>query len=74
MKDNRKASFSPKMWMKLMPIVMRYKRQLIIIIVSNMLLAGIDLIIPLLQSRAVDEFIMKGTTAGFGAVLYPACG
>jgi len=73
MQNNQKASFSPKMWMKLMPIVMRYKRPLIVIIVSNMLLAVIDLIIPLLQSRAVDDFIMKGTTAGFGGFIWQYC-
>ncbi len=62
----KKASFSLIPWKQLMPIVMRYKRQLIIVIVSNMLLAVIDLLFPLLQSRAVDDFIIRGSLVGFG--------
>lgn len=33
---------------------------------SNLLLAVADFYIPLLQSRVVDQFILTGTTAGFG--------
>ncbi|MBQ8619483.1 MAG: ABC transporter ATP-binding protein [Clostridia bacterium] len=65
----KKASFSLIPWKQLMPIVMRYKRQLIIVIVSNMLLAIIDLLFPLLQSRAVDDFIVRGTLDGFSGFL-----
>lgn len=57
------------LWKQLMPIVMRYKGQMAVIIVTNVLLAVIDLLFPLLQSRAVDNFITAGTTAGFGGFL-----
>jgi len=69
MQSNPKAAFSLATWKRLMPIVLRYRRQLAVAIATNMALAGIDLIIPLLQSRAVDDFIMKNTTAGFGGFL-----
>ncbi|MDO4741535.1 MAG: ABC transporter transmembrane domain-containing protein, partial [Eubacteriales bacterium] len=69
MSGNNKASFSLKTWKQVMPIVLRHKGHVAIAIVTNMALAGIDLIIPLLQSRAVDDFIMQNTTAGFGGFL-----
>jgi len=67
--SEKKASFSLIPWKQLMPIVLRYKWKIVAIIVSNVLLAVIDLLFPLLQSRAVDDFIMKGTLDGFGGFL-----
>ena len=69
MQSNQKASFSLKPWKQLMPIVLRYKKHVLTAIVTNMALAIVDVIIPVLQSRAVDDFIMKNTTAGFGGFL-----
>ncbi|MGN0775349.1 MAG: ABC transporter ATP-binding protein [Candidatus Ventricola sp.] len=69
MSEQRKASFSLASWRQLLPVLRRYKWPMVVIIVSNMLLAVIDLLFPLLQSRAVDDFIMKGTLAGFGGFL-----
>ena len=69
MSEKKKASFSIAPWKVLLPIILRYKFQLLAIIVSNMLLAGIDVLFPLLQSRAVDEFILKGMLDGFGGFL-----
>lgn len=66
--SERKA-FSLAPWKQMLPIVMRYKRPLAVIIVSNVLLAIIDLLYPLLQSRAVDRFIVAGTLEGFGGFL-----
>ncbi|MBQ7826579.1 MAG: hypothetical protein IJ337_09605, partial [Clostridia bacterium] len=63
-KEQKKASFSLAPWKLLMPIVLRYKRQLAVVIISNVLLAIIDILFPLLQSRAVDQFILAGTTQG----------
>ena len=65
----KKAAFSPLPWKQLLPIILRYKVWLAVVIVSNMLLAVIDILFPLLQSRAVDEFIVRGTTEGFGGFL-----
>lgn len=64
-----KKKISLAQWKQLLPIVMRYKWPLVTIIVTNVLLAVIDLLYPLLQSRAVDRFIVTGTLAGFGGFL-----
>ena len=69
MSEQKKASFSLVPWKQLLPIVLRYRRPLVVIIVTNMLLAIIDLLYPLLQSRAVDRFIVAGTLQGFGGYL-----
>ncbi len=69
MSEQKKASFSLAPWKQLLPIVLRYRRPLVVIIVTNMLLAIIDLLYPLLQSRAVDRFIVAGTLQGFGGYL-----
>lgn len=69
MNEKKNASFSLVPWKRLLPIILKYKVQLIVIIASNMLLAGIDILFPLLQSRAVDDFILSGTLSGFGGFL-----
>ena len=69
MSEQKKASFSLVPWKQLLPIVMRYKWPLVVVIVTNILLAIIDLLYPLLQSRAVDRFIVAGTLQGFGGYL-----
>ena len=69
MSEKKKATFSLAPWKVLLPIILRYKFQLVAIIVSNMLLAGIDVLFPLLQSRAVDDFILTGSFDGFGGFL-----
>ena len=69
MSEQKKASFSLVPWKQLLPIVMRYKWSIVVIIVTNVLLAIIDLLYPLLQSRAVDRFIVAGTLEGFGGSL-----
>ncbi|MBQ7886156.1 MAG: ABC transporter ATP-binding protein [Clostridia bacterium] len=69
MSEKKKASFSLAPWKQLMPVVLRYKWQLLLVIVSNIALAMVDLIIPLLQSYAVDAFIESGTLDGFGGFL-----
>ena len=69
MSEQKKASFSLAPWKQLLPIVMRYRWPLVVIIVTNVLLAIIDLLYPLLQSRAVDRFIVAGTLEGFGGYL-----
>lgn len=69
MSENKKASFSWAPWKRILPIILRYKGQLLVVIISNMLLAGIDVLFPLLQSRAVDAFILTGSLDGFGSFL-----
>ena len=69
MSKDKKAAFSWAPWKRLLPIILRYKVQLLVVIISNMLLAGIDVLFPLLQSQAVDEFVLTGTLNGFGGFL-----
>lgn len=58
--------FSIKVWAKMLPFFRRYRRQFIISIVMNVLLAGVDVIVPLFQSFAIDHFIVPGTKNGIG--------
>lgn len=58
--------FSIKVWGKMLPFFHRYRRQFIITITMNVLLAGVDLLVPLLQSFAIDRFIVPGTLKGIG--------
>ena len=61
--DKRQTAFSLKPFLRLLPIVRRHGATLALAIVTNVLLALVDLCIPLLQSRAVDDFIVRGTLA-----------
>ncbi len=67
--SEKQASFSLTPFRQLMPVIRRHGWPLFLAIATNVLLAGIDLIIPLLQSRAVDRFILNGTLEGFGGYL-----
>ena len=64
--DKKQTAFSLKPFWRLLPIVRRHGAALALAIVTNVLLALVDLCIPLLQSRAVDDFIVRGTLAGLG--------
>ena len=67
--DKRQTAFSLKPFLRLLPIVRRHGAALALAIVTNVLLALVDLCIPLLQSRAVDDFIVRGTLAGLGGFI-----
>lgn len=66
--------FSIKVWAKMLPFFRRYRRQFIITIVMNVLLAGVDVLVPLFQSFAIDRFIVPGTLTGIGpfSIIYVA--
>lgn len=66
--------FSIKVWAKMLPFFRKYRRQFITTIVMNVLLAGVDVVVPLFQSFAIDRFIVGGTLNGIGtfAGLYVA--
>lgn len=66
--------FSIKVWAKMLPFFRKYRRQFIITIVMNVLLAGVDVLVPLFQSFAIDRFIVPGKLTGIGvfAGLYVA--
>jgi len=67
-----KTSFSIKVWAKMLPFLLKYKKPLIIVILSNIICAGIDVTFPLFQKYAIDEFIAKDTSNGLAlfALIY----
>ena len=65
--QKRRADFSLAPWKRLLPFYRRYRGLIAIVLVSNVLIAAGDFLLPLLQAEAVDAFIMTGTLAGLGA-------
>lgn len=56
--------FSFRTWLKLGPFFKPYKKYYLLSLALNVLLAGIDTIVPLFQSYAIDHFITPGTLKG----------
>ncbi|MGL5712780.1 MAG: ABC transporter ATP-binding protein [Paraclostridium sp.] len=61
-----KKSFSIKIWAKLSPFLKQYKLHLIFAIVANLLVAFVDVMFPLFQKYAIDNFIAPMSTNGIG--------
>ncbi len=53
-----------KMWRRMITLLAPYKRQFILIVIITLLSGGIDVIIPLYQTYAIDHFIIPGTLVG----------
>ena len=68
-RDNKVQAFSLRPWLRLVPVTRKAWPALALSIVSNVLLAGIDFYLPLLQSRVVDDYITAGSLAGFGGYI-----
>ncbi len=66
--------FSFRTWAKILPFFRPYRRYFAITMGLNILLAGIDVIVPLFQSYAIDRFITADTLSGLGvfAAVYAA--
>ena len=56
--------FSVKTWAKMLPFFKPYKKFFIITLVMNILLAAMDIMVPLFQSFAIDKFIVPQTLNG----------
>lgn len=56
--------FSFKIWAKMLPFFRPYKKYFFTTICLNLVLAGIDVLVPLFQSYAIDRFIIPGTLEG----------
>jgi len=65
--QEKPAAFSLKPWKKLWPVLKQHKWLFFGAVVTDIIMAGIDAYIPLMQSEVVDSFLTPGTTAGFGA-------
>lgn len=59
-----KKPFSFQVWAKMLPFFKPYKKYFVITIGLNLLLAGIDVLVPLFQSYTIDHFIVPDTLEG----------
>lgn len=59
-----KKPFSFQVWAKMLPFFKPYKKYFVITIGLNLLLAGIDVLVTLFQSYAIDHFIVPDTLDG----------
>ena len=59
--------FSFQIWVKMLPFFKPYKKYFAITIGLNLLLAGVDVLVPLFQSYAIDHFIAPDTLDGIGS-------
>lgn len=58
--------FSFKVWGKMLPFFKPYKKFFAVSLGLNIFLAGIDVVVPLFQSYAIDHFITVESLAGIG--------
>ena len=56
--------FELRVWKKLLPILAPYKKQMLIVTIVMLLVAGGDIVMPLFQSHAVNRFVVPGSTDG----------
>ena len=56
--------FQLKVWAKMLPFFKPYKKYFFITFTLNILLAGVDVLVPLFQSYAIDHFIVPDTLKG----------
>ena len=58
--------FQFRTWAKMLPFFKPYKKYFLITLGLNILLAGVDILVPLFQSYAIDNFIVPDTKDGVG--------
>lgn len=56
--------FQMKIWAKMLPYFKPYKKYFFITFSLNILLAGVDILVPLFQSYAINHFIVPDTLDG----------
>ena len=59
--------FQFKIWAKMLPYFKSYKKYFLITFSLNILLAGVDVLVPLFQSYAIDHFIIPDSLKGIHA-------
>ncbi|WP_330408632.1 ABC transporter ATP-binding protein [Romboutsia weinsteinii] len=62
--EEYKRSFSIKVWAKLKPFLKKYKLHLICAIAANLFVAFVDVMFPIFQKYAIDNFIAPMSTDG----------
>lgn len=68
--DNSKKSFNIKVWFKLNKFFKPYTKMMLGIVFFMLLSAFIDILMPLFQKYAVDNFILKKTTLGLNKFIF----
>lgn len=61
--------FSFRTWAKMLPFFKPYKKYFATTMGLNIFLAGVDVVVPLFQSYAIDHFIIPDTLAGLGSFI-----
>jgi ATP-binding cassette, subfamily B, bacterial len=64
--EEYKKPFSLKVWWKIIPFIKLYKKYFALAMSFLILVAIIDIVFPLFQRYAIDNFIIPGTTVGIG--------
>ena len=62
--EQTRSTFQAKIWKKLWPFVRPYKRKLLTLVLLMVVIAGVDIAMPLFQRYAIDTFITPQTTDG----------
>lgn len=52
------------LWKKLTVFMLKYKKGLVLLLLSNFLIAVLDVVFPVVTGYAIDNFVMKGSTSG----------
>lgn len=61
-----KKSFDFKVWKGMLPYIKPYGKTLLMILIMNLICAGVDILLPLFQREAINRFITQSTTDGLG--------
>ena len=72
--EDTRATFDANIWKKLWPFVRPYKGKVLALVLLMVLIAGVDIAMPLFQRYAIDRFITPQTTEGLAvfAAVYAA--
>lgn len=67
--------FELRIWKKMLPFLRPYYKNLAFVLVTTFMMAGIDIIMPLFQRHAINEYVEKRSLANVGwfAALYGLC-
>ena len=56
--------FSPKLWARLWPYIKPLKKQVIYVVVTMLLSAAVDAVVPLFMREAINRFVIPRTSDG----------
>ena len=62
--EDEKRPFHFKVWKKLFPFLRPFRKQVLIVVIFNLICAGVDIAYPIFQKYAIDSFIVPQTTDG----------